>query len=123
MSQAVASRPELEAARLLLERMGISPAELLEVRPARPSAPTFAEYVPVVAAAVSSGTRRAYGSYWKRVVQAWGDPQEPRPAPQLHPLRLHGIRHLTAARNKVAEMRVLVPATDVWPMLGRHRNR
>jgi integrase/recombinase XerC len=29
--------------------------------------------VPVVAAAVSSGTRRAYGSYWNRVVRAWGD--------------------------------------------------
>lgn len=82
MSQTVASRPELEAARLLLERMGICPADLLEVRPARPPAPTFAEYVPIVAAAVSSGTRRAYGSYWNRVVQAWGDRRidEPRPS-------------------------------------------
>jgi hypothetical protein len=33
----------------MLERMGISPAELLDVASARPCAPTFAEYVPVVA--------------------------------------------------------------------------
>ena len=35
--------------------------------------PTFAEYVPVVAGAVSAGTRRAYGSYWNRVVEQWGE--------------------------------------------------
>jgi hypothetical protein len=59
MSQAVAGGPELEAARLMLERMGISPADLLGIRPPRPQAPTFADYVPVVAAGVSAGTRRA----------------------------------------------------------------
>jgi hypothetical protein len=100
MSQAVASRPELEAARLLLERMGISPADLLGVRPTRPSAPTFAEYVPVVAAAVSSGTRRAYGSYWKRVVQAWGDRRidEPRPS-EIEQLRAQVQLNVVARRN------------------------
>lgn len=69
-----ASAAELEAARLLLARMGITPAELLTTTPARPPAPTFAEYVPVVSAAVSDGTRRVYGSYWKRVVA--GDQQK-----------------------------------------------
>jgi hypothetical protein len=34
--------------------------------------PTFAEYVPVVPAAVSAGTRRAYGSYWNRITEQWG---------------------------------------------------
>ncbi|SMC85736.1 hypothetical protein SAMN05660733_02157 [Lentzea albidocapillata] len=29
----------------------------------KPPAPTFAEYIPVVAAAVSDGTRRAYSPY------------------------------------------------------------
>jgi hypothetical protein len=72
VTQTLPERPELAAARLMLERMGISLADLLDVAPARPSAPTFAAYVPVVAAAVSPGTRRVYGSYWKRVVQAWG---------------------------------------------------
>ncbi|SCF02805.1 Site-specific recombinase XerD [Micromonospora coriariae] len=100
MSQTVAGRAELEAARLLLERMGISPADLLQVRPARPLAPTFAEYVPVVAAAVSPGTRRAYGSYWNRVVQAWGDRRidEPRPS-EIEQLRAQVQANVVARRN------------------------
>ena len=57
----------------MLQRMGVSPADLLEIHPHRPPAPTFAEYVPVVAGAVSAGTRRAYGSYWNRVVDGWGN--------------------------------------------------
>jgi integrase/recombinase XerC len=31
------------------------------------------EYIPVVSAAVTTGTRRAYGSYWNRVLEHWGD--------------------------------------------------
>ncbi|WP_249714100.1 hypothetical protein [Rhizomonospora bruguierae] len=84
----------------MLERMGISPADLLDVRPARPPVPTFAEYVPVVAAAVSSGTRRAYGSYWNRVVQAWGDRRidEPRPS-EIEQLRARVQANVVARRN------------------------
>ncbi|GAA0475752.1 hypothetical protein Aca07nite_84760 [Actinoplanes capillaceus] len=66
-----ASAAELEAARLLLARMGISPADLLNMVP-RTLAPTFAEYVPIVSATVSDGTRRVYGSYWNRVLKRWG---------------------------------------------------
>ena len=100
MSPTVASQPELEAARLLLERMGISPADLLDVRPARASAPTFAEYVPVVAAAVSAGTRRAYSSYWKRIVQAWGERRidEPRPS-EIEHLRAQVQANVVPRRN------------------------
>jgi integrase/recombinase XerC len=58
----------MEAALVLLERMGLTPADLAAVPQNRPEVPTFAEYVPVVFAAVSAGTRRAYGSYWNRVV-------------------------------------------------------
>ena len=50
----------VEAARVLLERMGLSPADLAAAPQARKPVPTFAEYVPVVSAAVSAGTRRAY---------------------------------------------------------------
>lgn len=39
----------------------------------RPPVPTFAEYIPVVSAAVTAGTRRAYGSYWNRVLEHWGE--------------------------------------------------
>jgi len=52
------ARLEIAAALLVLERMGLSPADLLSVPRDQPTAPTFAEYVPVVAAAVTPGTRR-----------------------------------------------------------------
>lgn len=63
---------DVDAALLLLERMGLSPADLQAVSRDRPHVPTFAEYVPVVSAAVTAGTRRAYGPYWNRVLDHWG---------------------------------------------------
>jgi integrase/recombinase XerC len=57
---------------MLLEKMGISPADLIHAPTNPPTAPTFADYIPRVSHAVSSGTRRVYGSYWDRVLQAWG---------------------------------------------------
>ncbi len=80
MSGSVVPGAELEAARLLLARMGISPSDLLEA-PTRTAVPTFSEYVPVVAGTVTAGTRQAYGSYWDRVVQVWGDRRLDEPAP------------------------------------------
>ena len=62
----------VEAALVLLERMGLSPADLSVIPQPRKPVPTFAAYVPVVSAAVSDGTRRAYGSYWNRVIEHWG---------------------------------------------------
>ena len=38
----------VDAAMLVLERMGLTPADLLAAPAARPAAPTFAEYIPVV---------------------------------------------------------------------------
>ena len=100
MTQTLPDRPELAAARLMLERMGISPADLLDVAPARASAPTFAEYVQVVSAAVSSGTRRVYGSYWKRVVDAWGDRRIDEPVPsEIEQLRTQVQANVVARRN------------------------
>jgi integrase/recombinase XerC len=72
---------ELDAARLLLSRMGIDPADLLTGATGRPPAPTFAEYVPVVAKTVSDPSRRAYGSYWKRIVEQWGGRRLDEPTP------------------------------------------
>ena len=63
----------VEAALVLLERMGLSPADLAAAPRKQKAMPTFAEYVPVVSAAVSAGTRRAYGSYWNRILEYWGD--------------------------------------------------
>ena len=59
----------VDAAMLVLERMGLTPADLLAAPAARPAALTFAEYIPVVSALVSDGCRKAYGSYWNRVTE------------------------------------------------------
>ncbi len=76
---------DVDAALLLLERMGLSPADLVAVPHDRPALPTFAEYVPVVSAAVTAGTRRAYGCYWNRssttgAAAAWTSPPRRRSA-------------------------------------------
>ncbi|GLZ28234.1 hypothetical protein Lesp02_04240 [Lentzea sp. NBRC 105346] len=61
----------LAAARLMLQQMGIAPEDLLSQAVVRPPAPTFDEYIPIVSAAVTNSTRRAYGSYWKRALARW----------------------------------------------------
>ncbi|HEY6315822.1 MAG TPA: hypothetical protein VIY52_34145 [Streptosporangiaceae bacterium] len=61
----------VDAALLMLQQMGLSPADLVTAPKDRPSVPTFAQYVPMVSASVSAGTRRAYGSYWNRVLESW----------------------------------------------------
>ena len=71
----------VDAAMLVLERMGLTPADLLAAPAARPAAPTFAEYIPVVSALVSDGCRKAYGSYWNRVVEQWSDRGIDEPTP------------------------------------------
>jgi len=62
--------------------------------------PTFAEYVPVVSAAVSAGTRRAYGSYWNRVVEQWGGRRLDEPTPsEIRQLMAYVKTHVVARRN------------------------
>lgn len=100
MSDTTVGRAELDAARLLLARMGISPTDLVEAASDRPPAPTFAEYVPVVAAAVSDGTRRAYGSYWKRALEHWGQRRLDEPTPsEIEQLAEYTKTHVVARRN------------------------
>jgi site-specific recombinase XerD len=90
----------VEAALLLLERMGLSPADLTAVPQDRPAVPTFAEYVPVVSAAVTAGTRRAYGSYWNRIVEHWGGRRLDEPTPsEIRQLMAHVKTHVVARRN------------------------
>src|SRR5436190_23271679 len=50
--------------------------------------------------AVSAGTRRAYGSYWNRVVQAWGDRPIDEPLPsEIEQLRAKVQANVAARRN------------------------
>ncbi|MFC7245820.1 tyrosine recombinase XerC [Catellatospora aurea] len=68
------ARPEIEAALLLLGKLGLTPADLVSSSAAgRPAVPTFAEFIPEVAAAVTPGTLKTYGSYWAKVAELWGD--------------------------------------------------
>lgn len=91
---------DLDAARLLLDRLGISPTDLANA-PASPApAPTFAEYVPTVSAAVTDGTRRVYSSYWKRVLDAWADRRLDEPTPsQIRELVEYTRAHVVPRRN------------------------
>src|SRR5580692_5015396 len=90
----------VEAALVLLERMGLSPADLAAVPQARKPVPTFTEYVPVVSAAVSAGTRRAYGSYWNRVLEHWGGRRLDEPTPsEIRQLMAFVKAHVVARRN------------------------
>lgn len=72
---------EVQAARLVLERMGVRAEELVGTASTCPEAPTFAEYIPRVSEAVSAGARRVYASYWKRVLQQWGERRLDEPSP------------------------------------------
>jgi len=90
----------LDAAMLVLERMGLTPADLLAAPAARPAAPTFAEYIPVVSALVSDGCRRAYGSYWNRVVDRWGSRRIDEPTPsEIRQLVQHVRANVVPRRN------------------------
>jgi hypothetical protein len=52
----------VDAALLVLKSMGLS-LDDLTAAPRDRAVPTFAEYVPVVSAAVTDGTRRAYAYF------------------------------------------------------------
>src|SRR5689334_12923235 len=85
---------------VVLERMGLSPADLVATPASRPAVPTFAEYVPVVPAAVSAGTRRAYGSYWNRITEQWGDRRLDEPTPsEIRQLMTWVKTHVVTRRN------------------------
>jgi integrase/recombinase XerC len=84
---------DIAAARLLLEKMGIDPADLLQEHAGPPEIPTFADYIPRVSQAVGDGTRRVYRTYWNRVVEAWG----PRLITSVSPLEISQLAEDTKA--------------------------
>ena len=99
-SPAASQQAAVDAALLILERMGLSPDDLAAVPRQRPTVPTFANYVPVVSAAVTGGTRRAYGSYWNRVTDQWGARRLDEPTPsEIRQLVAHVKAHVVPRRN------------------------
>lgn len=95
-----ADAAEVDAARLLLARLGVTAEELLTSASTRSPAPTFAAYVPIVSAAVGPGARRVYGSYWNRILDRWGERQldELTPSEIRHMLE-HTKTHVVTRRN------------------------
>ena len=79
-SPAASQQAAVEAALVVLKSMGLS-LDDLTAAPSTGPVPTFAEYVPVVSGAVTDGTRKAYGSYWNRVVEQWGARRLDEPTP------------------------------------------
>jgi integrase/recombinase XerC len=95
-----ATSAEVDAARLLLARMGLSPTDLLATPRVRPPVPTFTEYIPIVSAAVTEGTRRVYGYYWNRIHDHWGHRRLDEPTPsQIKQLVEHVKVNVVARRN------------------------
>jgi integrase/recombinase XerC len=91
---------EIEAARVLLARMGVTPEQLLKGATRRPPMPTFDQYIDRVALAVTDGTRRVYDSYWRRIRAAWGGRRLDEPTPlEIKQLAEHTKRHVVARRN------------------------
>ena len=116
----------VDAAMLVLERMGLTPADLLAAPAARPAAPTFAEYVPVVSALVSEGCRRAYGSYWNRVTEQWGSRGIDEPTPcEIHqlPSSTSGPRWCPGALPRRAQRRRAPHRRPALPVQARRGKR
>jgi integrase/recombinase XerC len=119
VSLAASQQAAVDAALLILERMGLSPDDLTAAATAqRPAVPTFADYIPVVSATVTPGTLRAYGSYWNRVTEQWGTRRLDEPTPSeikqlvahvkanvVHRRNARGGR--SAAENLIAALRCL----------------
>jgi len=80
-TSASSQQATIEAALLVLKSMGLSVDDLIVAPSSRPPVPTFAEYIPVVAATVTPGTLRAYRPYWKRTVDQWGERRLDEPTP------------------------------------------
>lgn len=80
---------EIEAARLLLSRLGLRAEDLLgdagtgENR----AVPTFADYIRRIQSACPAGTLRTYLPYWRRVATSWGD----RPITEPSPLEIREL--------------------------------
>ena len=130
---AASQQAAVEAALLILERMGLSPDQLTAVRSDRTPVPTFAEYVPVVSAAVTDGTRKAYGSYWNRVTEQWGSRRLDEPTPsEIQQLMKHVRSHAVprrnarggrgAAENLVAALRCLYRHAEDDGLIGERDN-
>ncbi|MGY1943903.1 tyrosine-type recombinase/integrase [Nocardia asiatica] len=90
---------DLEAARLLLQRLDVRPEDLLTA-PTHVTIPTFGEYVPQVVDAAPAGARRTYLPYWHKLSSRWPDRSIADPTGlELQQLVEHTRRHAIVRRN------------------------
>jgi integrase len=127
---------ELDAARLVLARLGITPDQLLTPgtdTSAHRGMPTFDEYIGEVSEVVSAGTRRVYDSYWRRIRRSWGERRLDEPTPleitQLAEqvraaalVRSNSRGGRTAAEHLIAAMRCLYKYAVADGLLTDARN-
>jgi hypothetical protein len=117
-SPAVSQQAAVDAALLILDRMGLSPDDLTAATRQRPAVPTFAEYVPVVSATVARGTgSRCSMTALADSPAAWRDrPAYPGPCDaSAEPDSVSGPV-LRADRTGVAQDRVRTVRS--WPLMG-----
>jgi integrase/recombinase XerC len=77
-----AGRAEVDAALVLLAKLGLTPDDLVAGAAAnRVPVPTFAEFVPRMRQVVTPGTLKAYGTYWNHLVEHWGSRLITEPSP------------------------------------------
>lgn len=109
---------EIDAARLLLDRLGVTVEDLVNASPSSTEIPTFDEYIDRVSSAVTSGTLRVYQTYWNRIREAWGERRLDEPtALEIQQLaertkgnvvvRRNGRGGRTAAEHVIAALRCL----------------
>ncbi|WP_447002466.1 tyrosine-type recombinase/integrase [Saccharothrix isguenensis] len=64
---------EVAIAAALLQKLGVSPEQLLGREAGKSSVPTFAEFIPKVSGVVPAGTRKLYTTYWNKMLAVWAD--------------------------------------------------
>jgi hypothetical protein len=132
-SPAASQQAAVDAALLILERMGLSPDDLAAAPRQRPTVPTFADYVPIVSATVTDGTRKAYGSYWNWVTEQWGERRLDEPTPsEIKQLvayvranvvpRRNARGGRSAAENLIAALRCLYKRAEDDGLIGEQDN-
>lgn len=127
------SEAEISAARLLLARLGVKPEELLATSAPRESMPLIRDYVKRVSDAVPAGTRRVYSTYWRRVVEVWGDRRIDEPTALEIKQLAEDVRHRvvvrknsrggrTAAEHLIGAMRCLYQHAIADELLSENDN-
>jgi site-specific recombinase XerD len=132
-SNSTRRQAELDAARTLLDRLGITPEELVTATIDHPPVPTFRDYIPIVAATVTPGTKRTYSTYWERILARWGDLRLDEPTPtQIHHFattikaaavqRRNGRDGRGAAENFIAALRCLYRHAEHDQLISESNN-